>query len=271
MENKKNYGTDVAAARKIYEAKVGLEAYERAGNNPQLKGIVHEVLYKDAQTVNPVNLFNGTRGVLSKSTTAVRDDVLLMKGGKVVGRSQLKDTAGSISKTVKQAADGKYAGTRLMGTKETVQAYEKAVGKLSGKGISVSQKMTSTGISSADTGRIAAETIGGKLAAKSLAKVAGSSGVAGGAISGGIETVCAGMDLLEGNIDGGEFVSRVTKETIGGGVSAAGASMAATAVSGGVATILAATAAPAWVPAAVGIGAAVVVGSFIKDIWDSIF
>lgn len=269
-ESKKNYGTGFAAGRKAYEAKAGIEAYERAGNNPQLKGIVHEVLYKDAQNMKPDNLINGIKGTLSKSTTAVRDDVLLMQGGKVVGRSQLKDTANSISKTVKQASNGKYAGTKLMGTKETVQAYEKAVEKLADKGVTVSQKMTSTGISSTTTSRIAAETIGGKMAASSIAKVARSSGVAGGAISGGIEAVSAGMDLLKGDIDGGEFVGRVAKETVGGGISAAGGSMAATAVSAGAASLLAATAAPVWVPAALGLGAAVAVGSFIKDIWDAI-
>lgn len=271
MEDRNNCGTGFSAVRKAYDTKVGMEAYERAGSNPQLKGIVHEVLYKDMQTVNPVNLANGTKGVLAKSTTAVRDDVLLMNDGKVIGRCQLKDTANSISKTVKQAAEGKYAGTKLMGTKETVQAYEKAVEKLADKGVVISQKMTSTGISSADTGRIAAETIGGKLAASSLTKVAQSSGVAGGVISGGIETISAGLDLLGGSIDGEEFVSRVAKETIGGGISAAGGSVAGAAVSAGAATLLAATAAPVWVPAALGFGAVVAVGSFIKDIWDEIF
>ena len=270
-ENKKNYGAGVAAGRKAYEAKAGIEAYGRAGNNPQLKGVVHEVLYKDAQTINPNNLVNGVKGTLSKSTTAVRDDVLLMQGGKVVGRSQLKDTANSISKTVKQVSDGKYAGTNLMGTKETVQVYEKAVEKLADKGVTISQKMTSTGISSADTSRIAAETIGGKMAASSIAKVAQSSGVAGGAISGGLEVISAGMDLLKGDIDGGEFVGRVAKETVGGGISAAGGSAAATVVSAGAASVLAATAAPVWVPAALGLGVAVVAGSFIKDSWDAIF
>ncbi|WP_230398151.1 hypothetical protein [Novisyntrophococcus fermenticellae] len=266
-----NYGTATAIARKTYETKVGMEAFERAGNNPQLKGIVHEVLYKDAQTMNPRNLVNGTKGILSKSTTAVRDDVLLMNNGTVVGRSQLKDTAQSISKTIKQASNGKYAGTKLMGTNETVQAYEKAVENLASKGTNVTQKMTSTGISSADTSRIAVETIGGKLSAQSLAKMAGSSGIAGGVISGGIETISAGKDLLEGTIDGEEFVGRVAKETVGGGISAAGGSAAATVVSAGVATALATTTAPVWIPAAVGIGAAVVVGSAIKGIWDSIF
>ena len=271
MDNKQDCGTGIAVIRKAYDTKVGMEAFERAGHNPQLKGVVHEVLYKDAQTINPSNLLNGTKGVLTKSTTAVRDDVLLMNGGSVVGRSQLKDTAQSISKTVKQASSGKYAGTKLMGTKETVQAYEKAVENLANKGTTVTQKMTSTGISSTDTSRIAVETIGGKLTTQSIAKVAGSSGIAGGVISCGIETICAGKELIDGTIDGSEFVGRVAKETVGGGISAAGGSAAATLVSAGVATALATTTAPVWVPAVVGISAAVAVGSAIKGFWDSIF
>lgn len=270
MEERKNNGTNVAVAKKAYEAKVGMEAFERGGRNPQLKGIVHEVLYKDAQTMKPSNLLSGTKGVLSESTTAIRDDVLLMNGGKVVGRSQLKDTAPSISKTLKQVADGKYKGTNLMGTIETVQAYEKGVEKLAGKGTVISQKMSSTGISSTDTSRIAAETIGGKLTVQSMTKLAQSSGIAGGMISGGVEMLSAGVELFDGSIDGEEFVGRVAKETIGGGISAAGGCVAASAVSTGVASVLAATAAPVWIPAAVGIGAAVFVGSVFKDFWDAI-
>ena len=77
--------------------------------------------------------------------------------------------------------------------------------------------------------------------------------------------------LADGEIDGGEFVGNVAKETVGGGLSAAGGSVAATAAATGAATLLATTAAPVWVPAAVGIGAAVAVGSAIKGLWDCIF
>lgn len=271
MENKKNVGTATATARRAYDAKVGMEAFSRAGKNPQLKGVVHEVLYKDIQTVKPGNLIKGTKGVLSKSTTAVRDDVLLMNGGKVVGRAQLKDTANSISKTVKQAASGKYSGTNLMGTKETVEAFNKAVGNMAKKGTTVTQKMTSTGISSVDTTRIAAETIGGKVAAEGVKKLAKSSGVSGGLISGGIEVISSGKKLFDGEIDGGEFVENVVKETAGGGISAAGGSVAGTAVATAVGSALATTTAPVWAPAVAGVGAAMLVGSAIKGIWDSIF
>lgn len=266
-------GTATALAREAFEAKVGLEAYQRAGNNPNLKGIVHEVLAKDIYNASPERIVDGTKAVLSKSTTAVRDDVLIMKDGAVVGRWQLKDTAQSIQKTVKQVENGHYIGTNLKGTTETVKAYNHAVSKAAANGSKLTQKMSSTGISSTDTSRIACKTIGsnaGKLTAGSLGKVASSSGAAGAVISGGIEVVSSGIQLAKGEIDGGEFVGNVAKETVTGGISAASGSIAATAAAAGAASVLAATSAPVWVPAAIGIGAAVAVGSAVKSGCDAI-
>lgn len=272
MEKSKQTGTAVAAGRSVYETKVGAEAVLRSGGkNPQLKGVVHEVLYRDSITMSPQNLATGAKGVLSSSSTAVRDDVLTMQGGRVIGRAQLKDTVGGINKTVQQAASGKYAGTKLMGTKETVTAYNNTVTRLAGKGTQVTQKMTSTGISSADTSRIAAQTIGGGVSTVSLAQVALSSGAAGAVVSGGIEVVSSGIKLANGEIDGEEFVGSVAKETVGGGLAAAGGSAVATVATAGAATILAATTAPAWLPGAIGLGVTVAVGSAIKGVWDSIF
>lgn len=267
MENKKTTTTLATGLKEAYESKVGLEAVARVGNNPNLKGIVHEVLVKDACSFNPLNLANGTKAVLTKSTTAVRDDMLLMQAGKVVGRTQLKDTAQSISHTVKQVASGKYQGTVLMGTEETVAAYNTEVARAATKGVQITQKMHSSGISSADTARIAGKTIGGKLTGTALANAAKSYGTVGAAISGGIEVLSAGKDLLDGKIDGEEFAGRVVKETVGGGISAAAGGVAATAA----ATALAATTAPLWAPAAVGFGAAVIVGSAAKSLWNSIW
>lgn len=271
MENKKNTGTISAAAKEIYEGKVGLEAFSRAGNNKNLHGIVHEVLYKNSQNINTSNIVKGAQAALSKSTTAVRDDVVLMQAGKVIGRSQLKDTANSISHTVKQVSSGKYQGTVLMGTKETVKAYNSEVAKAASKGLEITQKMKSTGISSADTARIASKTIGGNLTSKALTNAAKGSGAVGAAVSGGIEIVSAGMDLLDGKIDCGEFTSRVVKETTGGGLSAAAGGVAATAAATTAASILATSTAPVWIPAAIGVSAAVAVGSVVKGVWDSIW
>lgn len=268
-ENKKNTGTVFAASKEAYEGKVGLEAFSRAGNNKNLKGIVHEVLYKDSQNLNPSNILNGTKATLSKSPTAIRDDILLMNSGKIVGRSQLKDTAKSINHTIKQVSSGKYQGTTLMGTKETVAAYNSGISKAASKGIKITQKMNSTGISSSDTARIASKTIGGNLTNQALTSAAKSSGAFGAAISGGIEVISSGKEFIDGYIDGGEFVSKVAKETAGGGISAATSSVAATAAATTAATALATTTAPVWVPAAIGIGTAIAVGSTVKSIWDS--
>ena len=154
MNLKNETGAAMAASRSAYEAKVGVEAVLRSGGkNPQLKGVVHEILYRDALTMKPGNLANGARGTLSKSVTAVRDDVLLKQGGAVVGRAQLKDAVHTADRVARQAAHGKYAGTKLMGTKETVMAYEKAVHSMAKRGTAVTQKMTSTGISSRDASR----------------------------------------------------------------------------------------------------------------------
>ena len=267
--NNDNAGTMTAAARSAYEGKVGLEAMERAGRNPNLKGIVHEVLVKDAHNVNPANIPSGKAASLTKSATAVRDDVIVQQAGKVISRMQLKDIAGSISKTVKQAASGKYAGTQLVGTKETVEAFDKAA-----KAAGVTQKMTSSGVSSTDTARIATQTIGnsaGKITASSISKVARSSGAMGAAISGGIEVLSSGVKLLDGEINGEEFTANVVRETAGGGLAAAAGSTAATVASAGAATVLASVSAPVWIPAAIGVGAALAVGSVVKGIWDSIF
>jgi hypothetical protein len=273
-KNQKMTGAATAAGRSAYETKVGVEAVARSGgNNPQLKGVVHEILYRDSLAVDPTNLVTGAKPTLSQSVTAVRDDVLVKQGGDVVFRAQLKDTvsASGVRKTVEQVVSGKYAGTNLMGTEEAAAAYSQAVERLAQSGTKVTQKMTSTGISSADTSRIAAQTIGGTLEAASVAKAAFSSGGVGAAFSGGIAAITSGVKLAQGDIDGEEFVGTVAKETIGGGLSAAAGSAAATATAAAAATVLASTTAPLWVPGALAVGAALAVGSGIKSFWDFLF
>ena len=57
MNLKNETGAAMAASRSAYEAKVGVEAVLRSGGkNPQLKGVVHEILYRDALTMKPGNL-----------------------------------------------------------------------------------------------------------------------------------------------------------------------------------------------------------------------
>ena len=271
MENntKQKTGAATAAGRSAYEAKVGTEAVLRSGGkNPKLKGEVHEILYRDSITLAPENMVSGTKGVLSKSVTAVRDDVLTMRGGTVVGRAQLKDTLNSVEHTVRQVASGKYTGTNLMGTKETVKAYNTAVARMAERGTVVTQKMTSTGISTADTSRIAAQTVGGPLQAVTVAQAALTSSGVGAVLSGGMEAVISAVKLANDEIDGEEFAGNVVRETVGGGISAAAGTAAATVVGTGAAAALASVSAPLWVPGAIAVGAAVAVGSGIKALWD---
>ena len=268
---RKNTGTNVALLREAAEVKVGLEAVGRVGKCKNLKGVVHEVIVKDMHNMTPKNIINGSKANLTKSVTAVRDDIVVMKNGVRETAMQLKDTPASISKTVNQVKSGHYARTNLMGTKETVKAYNDAVKNAAKSGNTISQKMTSTGVSSKDTARIATKTIGsqaGKLSASAVGKAAASSGTIGAAISGGIEVISSGIQLANGEIDGCEFALNVAKETVGGGLSAAGGTAAATVAAAGVATAVASVGAPIWVPAAVGVGAAVAVGSAIKGVWD---
>ena len=189
--NKKNIGTNVALIREVAEAKVGVEAAIRAGKCKNLKGVVHETIYKDMQV--PKNLVNNCKTSFSKSPTAVRDDLITRNAAnKIVERMQLKDTSASISKTISQVKNGHYKGSKLMGTKETVKAYENAVKN----NPAITQKMTSTGVSSKDTARIATKTIGtqaGKLSASAVGRAAASSGAVGAAISGGVEVISSGI------------------------------------------------------------------------------
>jgi len=272
VKRKYSMGTAAAAGRSIYETKIGVEAIIRSGGrNPQLKGVVHELLYRDTVNVNPKNILSGTKCSLSSSATAVRDDVLTMRGGKVVGRAQLKDTVSGVSKTVKQASSGKYMRTKLLGTKETVSAYNKAVSGISRGGTKVPQRMSSTGISSSDTSRIAAQTIGGSIETAQVVRAATTSGAAGAAISGAISAAASGVKLAKGEINGREFVNTVTRDTIGGGISAAAGSATAAVVATGAATVLVGTTAPVWVPGALATGGAVAAGTAVKTGWDKLW
>lgn len=272
--SKKQAGTITAAGRGIVESRVGVEAVTRVGRNPQVKGVVHEVLYRDLQNASAKNVVNGTKAVLTKSTTAVRDDILMKQGASIVGRAQLKDTPKAIAKTVSQVRSGHYAGTNLMGTTETVAAYNKAVANAAKNGVKITQQMTDTGISSLDTGRIATQTIGqaaGKLSGAALTKMAASTGMAGGLLSGGIEAVGSGIKLANGEIDGEEFAGNVARETVTGAASAAAASTAFSVVSAGAATALATTTAPLWLPAAAGVAVSMAVGGIAKNLLDGLF
>jgi len=258
--------------REGYEAKVALEALTRAGLNPQLKGVVHEILYRDLLNVQPTNLLTGTRAALTRSMTSVRDDLVLKQAGRVVGRFQLKDTAGSIRETVRQAASGQYRGTVLAGTRETAEAYAREAARQAARRVNVTQSIRSTGISSTQTASIAGKAVGHLPGRAVLAASAHSAGLVGVGIGAAVELASSARAFREGRISGGELAGRVAAEGVKGGISAATGAVVSTAATAGTAAVLASAAisAPVIVPLAVGVGAAVAVGGAVKGLLDRI-
>ncbi len=276
MSERKERGTNAGnILQQGYECKVGLEALERAGRNPQLKGIVHEMLFRDK--LNLRNLLTGKNAALSASTTAVRDDIVVREGARIVERFQLKDAPGSIGKVMRQVSENKYAGTRLVGTSETAELYAKAGG-------GVSKKMLSSGISSKTTERIADKALGNMTSLKNALHGAGSAGVVGAALGAGITAVCSAKEFVNGKIDGAEFAVRVAKGGTCGGVSAAGGALVASAASAATATALTYTgigaalaattfgaAVVTFAPVVIATGAAIVAGGMISSFFEEIF
>jgi len=162
------------AVKEVYEYKSGLEAVKRVGDLPpdKLKGVVHEVMFKDR--FNLKNAFSGKKAILSRSRQAVRDDVLIQDGKKIVERLQLKDTSKSVGDVVRRVKQGQYRATKLVGTEETAKAYNQVAVKQG-----IGKSMRSSKISTNTTERVAAKVKGSMPSAKSLlhgAKQAGKEG-----------------------------------------------------------------------------------------------
>lgn len=275
MYNKSGQRENITnVGRNGYEMKAGCEALSRAGQNKNLHGIVHEVMFKDAYNANPSNVLNGRSCQLTKNPTAQMKDVVMMKGNKVCGHAQLKDTAGSISKTAKQINSGHYGKTRVYGTTETAA---KAAGK-------TKQVVHDSGISSTTTKRIADKALGKMPTAGAVSAAAKAGGVAGAAMGAGIEAVCSIGDVITGEKDVVDAACDIGYAGAKGGAAgyagaaagsvAAGATGAAIAASGigtGLAAGGLAATAVAFAPAVVGFGAACAVGSLVCDVFDSIF
>ena len=266
----------VIQMREGYEGKVAIEAIQRAGKCPQLKGHVHEILFKDQFNRNFGHVINGEHAQLTKSTTATMKDIVITKGSKVSGHMQLKDTVSSrgVAKTAEQIASGKYNKTAVYGTEETVA-------KVSRK---VTQKVHNSGISSVDTARIANKALGKMPSASMLGAAAKSGGAWGAAFGAGCEAVSSIIDVANGKKDVGEAVVDVAEAGAKGGVvgatsavagsAAAGAAgiatsaFVATGVGGAVAATGAGALAVAFAPAVIGFGAACAVGNLISNIFE---
>lgn len=213
----KNNNVALNAAKSVinqgYEASVIQRAVKRAGKNVNLKGHINELRTVDKINANPVNLIKRNRAQLTKSPTAIRDDIIVKNGKKIIKRIQAKDTTSlsGAAKTAKQMSKGKYHGTNVVGTKETVAKV------MSQKGMeNCKQKIVSNGLRSIDNERIAAKAMGAKglkesvkLASSGTAKVAGSSA----AISGALEIASSVPKLINGEMGVKDIVYKTGKES----------------------------------------------------------
>lgn len=188
----------IHATSGLYQASVMKRAVGRAGHCPNLKGHVNEILTIDKINLSPKNILSGRHASLTKSAIAKRDDIVIKKASKVVGRMQLKDTPASIDSTVKRVSNKQYKGTQLVGTKETVAAYNKAISKKRQK--KITQKMISNNISSTETEVIARQVLGTGLkgSGKGIAKIANKSACLGAVVSGGYGAIQNAIEVKRG-------------------------------------------------------------------------
>lgn len=215
-----NFRNNVAgSASNVYEASVGMRALNRAGQNPQMKGVAHEIMCCDKYNLNPGNILNGRHMDLTKSTTAHMKDVIAKNSaGKVVGHAQLKDTISNagVRKTVQQIKSGHYSKTRVIGTEETAAKVNKVLEKCG-----VKQRVESSGISSKTTSRIADKTLGKMPTISTVSSAATAGGVTGAAVGAGMEAISSIGDLLEGDKSAGEAAVDVAVAGVKGGVTGA--------------------------------------------------
>ena len=269
-QSKDQHNNAANIARESYEGKVAIEALNRAGKCPNLKGHVHEILFKDKFNINPLNILKDQKAMLTKSNTAKMKDIIILKGNKVAGHAQLKDTisAAGVKKTITQINSGHYGKTKVLGTIETV-------GKVQGK---TTQQIYSSGISSETTTRIANKALGKMPTLTSLNNVGKAGGVVGAAVSAGIEAVRSVHDVYHNQKTIEEAAKDITVAGVKGGITgytsavagsiAAGATGSAIATTG-IGTIAAGSAIGAatitFAPVVVGFVAACAVGSAISS------
>ncbi len=266
------------AVKEAYEYKSGLEAVKRVGDLPpdKLKGVVHEVMFKDR--FNLKNAFSGKKAILSRSRQAVRDDVLIQDGKKIVERLQLKDTSKSVGDVVRRVKQGQYRATKLLGTEETAKAYNQVATKQG-----IGKSMRSSKISTNTTERVAAKVKGSMPSAKSLLHGAKQAGKAGAIVSAGIAAATSAVDYFNGEIDEKEAAAKVVSAGVagyaGGAAGAVASSLAASAVTSGLAAVTTTTAvggaviaaAPVVIPIAAAVAVGGLVSGWVGDAVDNLF
>ena len=260
-------------AKTAYESSVIARAMQRAGNNPHLKGHIHEVLIQDARNVRNLLSMNGASTQLTKSTTAGTVDLVTTRGGKVIERLQVKDVTSNsgINKLVRQCADGKYRSAKLIGSDETAQMFNNAAEKAG-----ISKRMSSSGVSSKTSTSLAqrAGAAGSGTLGSAMAQAARSGGAAGAVIGAGVEAVRGVVDWSNGDADGLEVAGRATKAAAKGGVSGAAAGAAATAAGAGAAAAVTALGMTGGAAVVATVGApllvAVGVGYVASEVFDGV-
>ena len=271
METKSSTAANLA--KHGYEASVKARALARAGACNNLNGHVLEIMGADKTNLNPVNWARGISEKLTSSTTAKTVDSVVMKGGKVIGRVQYKDTPRGIADTIRKVKAGQYNSATLKGTTETAKKFNELAAKQG-----IAKRMQDTGISGRTTkalGRACGACKNTPLST-AVAWSAKSGGVWGGAISGGISAVTNIAAVCNGEKDGWEAAGCIAKDTAGGALSGAGAAAAATATGGLVAAGIAGTAVAGTVLGTVCVvGAPVVVaigvGCVLTKAWNSLW
>lgn len=212
---KKKGSINIGLAQESYWDMAGQEARKLVGNQTQIKGTIHEIVVRDKKNLSLQSILSGEMTSLAKSRHSTAVDLVTLKSGKVISRSQLKDVISrkGIDNVVKQAKSGKYRSVKLIGTNETKALYD-------ARSSSGGKIMHSSGVSTNSTTR-AAHNTGAKIRGndviagnmKDIAGQSGNSAILSAILTGGLEAVSCISDMRKGHINGAEFAGRVIKTT----------------------------------------------------------
>lgn len=256
--NKAVYG--IGLVNSTYQGSVARRALQRAGHCKNLKGHVLEIYYKDRYNADVRNILAGRRAYLTKSPTAVRDDLVVKQGEHIVKRFQCKDTLSDagVRDTVKRIREGQYSRTNVVGTRETAEAVNRSVEKGKAK---TATRVRDSGISSKTTELIACQANGANpLKHLDLVGRHAGSMAKGGAIVGGAASIVRnGKDVVKRRQDLDEAVVHMACDTGKTAASSAVTGAVDVSVTMAVATVppLAPVAKPIGIAAGMAAGAAV--------------
>lgn len=264
--------TATTVIKQGYDASVLQRAAKRAGKNVNLKGHINEIRMVDKFNTNPVNIIKKNKAYLTKSPTATRDDIIVKHGKNIVKRFQVKDTtstSGSL-KTAKQLMSGKYRGTNLVGTKETVEKV------MNQKGMDLcKQKITSNGLRTCDNELLAAKALGKKGFKETIKYAKTGTGAAAknsAVFAGAIELVSSLKKVKNKELPLKKAIYNVGKESSLAATSGAASKLAGDATAIGVASIAGSNPLTAAAGIAMGIGASIVTdkaGRKLVNTWEN--